>query len=267
MEKDFLKIERLRKVYNAGTAGEVVALNDMSFALSQGEFVTVVGSNAAGKSTLFNALAGALTPDTGDIMLDGNSVLGIREDVRAKFFARVRQNPDDSVVPSLTLAENMTLAKLRGQGAGLTQGVKNVWKEEFVRVLTPLGLGLEKRLDEKISLLSGGQKQTVALVMATLVDPYVLLLDEHTAALDPHTSERVLALTNTLVQQKKITTLMITHNIHHALAYGTRLILLERGKVALDVSGEAKQKLTVLDVVERLEGKVGEFEEDLHVRS
>lgn len=255
MEKNLLEIKDLYKVYNPSTAGEVIALDNISFSINEGDFITIVGSNAAGKSTLFNALAGSLSVTSGDIFLEGKSIITTPEYARARFFSRVRQNPNESVIPSMTIAENLTLAKLRTKTTSLKPGVKKEWRAEFAALLEPLGLGLEKRLDEKIDLLSGGQKQTVALLMATMIEPKVLLLDEHTAALDPKVSERVLKITNQIVQEKRVTTLMITHNIHHALEYGNRLILLERGQIGFEASGEEKKKLTVLDIISRLESR------------
>jgi len=165
----------------------------------------------------------------------------------------------------MTLAENLAMAKLKDKNAGLSKGVKKEWRDEFVALLKPLGLGLEKRLDDKIDLLSGGQKQTVALLMATIVKPKLLLLDEHTAALDPKVSKKVLEITDRIVKDSGVTTLMITHNIHHAIEFGNRLILLDRGKVGFEAIAEQKQKLNVVDVVERLESKIAEFEEDISV--
>lgn len=265
MANDFLKISNLRKVYNPDTAGEVIALNDLSFSIAEGEFATIVGSNAAGKTTLFNAIAGSLAPTSGDIVLDGKSILKSPEFKRSRFISRVRQNPNDSVMVSMTLAENLAMAKLKDRSAGLSMGVKKEWRDEFVALLKPLGLGLEKRLDDKIDLLSGGQKQTVALLMATIVKPKLLLLDEHTAALDPKVSKKVLEITDRIVKDSGVTTLMITHNIHHAIEFGNRLILLDRGKVGFEAIGEQKQKLNVVDVVEKLESKIAEFEEDISV--
>lgn len=265
MENDFLKIKDVVKVYNPGTSGEVMALNKLSFEVSKGEFVTIVGSNAAGKTSLFNVVAGSLSPDSGEIILDGKSILKIPEFKRSRFISRVRQNPNDSVMVSMTLAENLAMAKLKDGKAGLSKGVKKEWREEFVNFLKPLGLGLEKRLDDKIDLLSGGQKQTVALLMATIIKPKLLLLDEHTAALDPKVSKKVLEITNRIVKESDVTTLMITHNIHHAIEFGDRLILLDRGRVGFQASGEQKQKLNVVDVVEKLENKTAEFEEDISV--
>lgn len=265
MANDFLTIRNLRKVYNPDTAGEVVALNNLSFSVAEGEFITIVGSNAAGKTTLFNIIAGSILPTSGDVVLDGKSILKNLEFKRSCFISRVRQNPNDSVMVSMTLAENLAMAKLKDKSAGLSRGVKKEWKDEFVALLKPLGLGLEKRLDDKIDLLSGGQKQTVAILMATIIKPKLLLLDEHTAALDPKISKKVLEITNQIVKESGVTTLMITHNIHHAIEYGNRLILLDRGKIGFEAGGEKKQILNVVDVVEKLENKTAEFEEDISI--
>lgn len=263
MENNFLTITELRKIYNANTVGEVVALDHLSLSVAEGEFVTIVGSNAAGKTSLFNAIAGSILPTSGDIILDGKSILKIPEFKRSCFISRVRQNPNDSVMVSMTLAENLAMAKLKGKRAGLSKGVKKEWRDEFISLLKPLNLGLEKRLDDKISLLSGGQKQTVALLMAIIIKPKLLLLDEHTASLDPKVSARVLEITDRIVKDSGVTTLMITHNIHHAIGYGSRLILLDSGKVGFEASGEQKRKLKVIDVVEKMENKTAEFEEDI----
>lgn len=266
MTNNFLQISNLKKIYNPNTDGEVTALDGISFLVSEGEFVTLVGSNAAGKTTLFNAIAGSLKPTSGEIILDGKSLLKIPEFKRSYFISRVRQNPDDSVMTSMTLAENLAMAKLKGKRAGLGKGVKKEWREEFINLLKPLNLGLEKRLDDKISLLSGGQKQTIALLMAILVKPKLLLLDEHTAALDPKVSAKVLEITNRIVKNSGITTLMITHNIHHAIEFGDRLILLDTGKIGFESFGEQKIRLKVVDVVEKMESKIAEFEEDISIK-
>jgi len=265
MTNDFLTVRNLRKVHNTGTAGEVVALADLSFSLVEGEFATIVGSNAAGKTTLFNAIAGSLTLTSGDIVVDGKSIIKLPEYMRSRFISRVRQNPNDNAMVSMTLAENLAMAKLKDANAGLWKGVKKEWREEFVTLLKPFGLDLEKRLDDKIDLLSGGQKQVVALLMATIVKPKLLLLDEHTAALDPRVSKKVLEITDRIVKDSGVTTLMITHNIHHAIEFGNRLILLDRGKVGFEASGEQKRSLSVVDIVEHLESKIAEFEEDISV--
>lgn len=265
MANDFLIVRDLKKIYNPNTTGEVVALSGLFFSASEGEFVTIVGSNAAGKTTLFNAIAGSITPTSGDIVLDGESILKLPEFKRSQFISRVRQNPNNSVMTSMTLSENLAIAKLRGGDVGLGMGVKKEWKKEFAVLLGTLGLGLERRLDDKIDLLSGGQKQAVALLMATMVKPKILLLDEHTAALDPKMSAKIMEITNALIRENGITTLMITHNIHHAIEFGDHLVLLDQGRVGFEAIGERKQKLTVVDVVEKLESKAAEFEEDISI--
>ncbi|MBY0539521.1 ATP-binding cassette domain-containing protein [Patescibacteria group bacterium] len=266
MENEYLILDNLYKIYNPATAGEVTALDHMSLSLKRGEFVTIVGSNAAGKSSLFNAIAGSLELTSGKIILDGARIDHLDEHVRAAYVSRVRQNPNESTVPSMTLAENLAMAKARVVGAGLGKGVRKEWRPEFEALLKPLGIGLEKRLETEMSLFSGGQKQSVALLMATMIKPKLLLLDEHTAALDPRVSEQILRMTDNEVRKHNITTLMITHNIHHAIKYGDRLIMLERGRVVFEASGEGKKKLTIAGVVEKLEAKVADFEEEMIAR-
>lgn len=266
MGNNYLQIKNLRKVYNPDSVGEVIALNDLNLSVSQGEFITIVGSNAAGKTTLFNLISGALDLTSGDIQLDGKSIVNIPEFQRSSFISRVRQNPNDSVIVSMTLAENLAMAKIKGRKAGFARGVRSEWKKEFADMLRPLGLNLEKRLDDEIGLLSGGQKQVVALLMATMVKPKLLLLDEHTAALDPKVSALVLEITDRIVKESGVTTLMITHNIHHAIEYGSRIVVLDRGGVDFEASGDIKKKLTVVEVVEKMENKMAELEEDILVR-
>lgn len=263
MQGGYLEIKNAVKVYNPKTSGEVSALNNLSLVISQGEFVTIVGSNAAGKTTLFNIIAGSLRLDSGEVLLEGKSLAKISEHVRARYISRVRQNPNDSVILSMTIAENLSLARLRERKRTLKKGVKKEWKKEFFEILKPLGIGLEKRLDDKSDLLSGGQKQALALIMATLTHPKLLLLDEHTAALDPKMSRKVLELTRRIVEENHVTTLMITHNINHAIDCGSRLMLLDQGKVGFDVSGNAKRQLTISDVIQKIEGQEIELEEDL----
>lgn len=264
MKREFLLIRNITQTYNlGGGTGEVIALNNLSLSINEGDFVTIVGSNAAGKTTLFNLITGSLLPTSGDIVLEGKSILSIPEFQRARFISCVRQNPNESIINSMTLAENLALAKLRTKNAGLSRGVKQEWKQQFIGVLKPFGLGLEKRLDDKIDALSGGQKQTVALLMATLVTPKLLLLDEHVASLDPNVSESVLSITDQIVRDKRVTTLMITHNIHHAIKYGNRLILLDKGVISFQANGPQKKSLNIIDIIQRLEGGMTEFEEDV----
>ncbi len=259
----FLVINNLRKVYNPGTASEIVALRDLSLTASRGEFITVIGSNAAGKTTLFNSIAGSLLLDSGNIVLEGKSIVRMPEHERARFISRVWQNPNQGIIVSMSIAENLSMAKLRTQRIGLRKGVKLAWKKEFETLLEHFKLGLEKRLDDRIDLLSGGQKQIIALLMATVTHPKLLLLDEHTAALDPRMSVEILKITEEVVHESKVTTLMITHNISHALHYGDRLILLDRGRVVFEATGERKKKLAIADVIEKIEGQPAEFEEDI----
>jgi putative tryptophan/tyrosine transport system ATP-binding protein len=252
MAEHYLVIKNLTKVYNPGTSGEVKALDDFSLNLYKGEFLVIVGSNAAGKSTLLNMISGSLMPTAGDILLGGKSLVKVAEHKKAKFISKVRQDPNQSLATSLTLAENLAIAKLRSLPVGLRRGVKNEWREEFKNILAPFGIGLEKRLDDKVDLLSGGQKQTVALLMATMTKPELLLLDEHTAALDPKVSKTILDITQKLVEEHSITTVMITHNMSHALHYGHRLVLMQSGKIKYE-AGKEKQQLSVADVVKKIE--------------
>jgi putative ABC transport system ATP-binding protein len=243
MEKKYLTIKNLTKIYNPDTPDEIVALDDITFSVSEGEFVTIVGSNAAGKSTLFGLITGSLLPTAGEVILDNKSICYLPEHKKAKIISCVRQNPDTSIIGSMTIAENLAMVKLKNKRVSLRKGVKSEWKQVFATMLKPLNLGLEKRLDEKMNNLSGGQKQTVALLMATLTQPKLLLLDEHTASLDPKVSRSMLKITDKIVHQNKVTTLMITHNIRHAIEYGSRLILFNHGKIGFEVSGMAKKSL------------------------
>lgn len=260
MKRNFLTIKNLTKIYDAGTPGEVVALKNLSLSIQEGEFVTIVGSNAAGKTTLFNLINGADLPTSGDIFLERKHLSGLPEFKRAKLISCVRQNPNDSVIVSMTLAENLALAKINGRSANLGKGVKKEWKKEFKTILESFGLGLEKRLDDKVSSLSGGQKQTVALIMATISKPKLLLLDEHTAALDPNVSKTVLKITDQIVKEGKVTTLMITHNIRQAIEHGNLLILLEKGRIGFKLSGAQKQSLNIVEIENRLENGLTKFE-------
>lgn len=253
MEDSYLVIKNLSKVYNPGTAGEVVALNNVSLSLAKGEFATIIGNNAAGKTTLFNLIGGDLGPTAGTAYLSGKAITKLPEHQKSKFISRVRQNPNDNIAVSMTLAENLAMAQLKSLPVGLRRGVKKEWKQKFTQLLEPFGLGLEKRLDDKIDLLSGGQKQTVALLMATMSQPDLLLLDEHTAALDPKMSNIILNITDKIVKENQTTTLMITHNISHALQHGNTIILMQAGGIQFTAREAEKQSLTVADLVNRLE--------------
>lgn len=258
MKKNFLTIKGLTKVYNAGVDDKITALSNFTLSLNEGDFITIVGSNAAGKSTLFKLISGAITPTSGEIILDGVSLSNFNESQRAKVISCVRQNPNESVINSMTIAENLALVKLKKTNAGLYKGVKREWRKEFASLLRPLGIGLEKRLDDRMDSLSGGQKQTVALLMAMLARPKLLLLDEHTAALDPKVSKLILKITNEIVKKNMVTTLMITHNIYQAIEYGDRLILLERGRISFEISGKEKKSLNILDLEGYFKGDINE---------
>lgn len=244
MKRNFLTIKHLTKKYNSRSSDSITALNNINISVDEGDFVSIVGSNAAGKTTLFKLLVGAIIPTSGKIFLDGTLLSKFDETQRAKIISCVRQNPGESVINSMSVAENLTMAKLKNAKYGLNRGVKHEWKVKLKLLLKPFRIGLEKRLDYRVENLSGGQKQIIALLMATLTKPKLLLLDEHTAALDPKISKLILKITDELVRKNKITTLMITHNVDQAIRYGNRLILLEKGKITFEVCGKKKQSLT-----------------------
>ena len=245
-----LEMRHITKVFNRGSVDEKVALNDLSLTLNDGEFVTVIGGNGAGKSTMQNAICGTWLPDSGQILLDGVDVTALPEHKRASYLGRVYQDPMTGTAAGLQIEENLALAARRGQKRTLRMGIRNKEREEYRQLLAPLGLGLETRLAAKVGTLSGGQRQALTLLMATLKKPKLLLLDEHTAALDPRTAAKVMELTEKIVTENHLTTLMITHNMRDAIRYGSRLVMLHEGRVILDISGEEKQKLTVPDLLE-----------------
>ena len=240
-----LKIENVRKVFNAGTVNEKVALNELNLHLKPGDFVTVIGGNGAGKSTMLNAVAGVFPVDEGSILIDGVDVTHLPEFKRAKYIGRVFQDPMMGTAATMQIEENLALAARRGRPRTLRSGITKQEREEYVEQLKILDLGLEERMTSKVGLLSGGQRQALTLLMATLQQPKLLLLDEHTAALDPKTAAKVLEATERIVKKNNLTTLMITHNMRDAIAYGNRLIMMYDGHVVVDVSGEEKKKLTV----------------------
>ena len=245
-----LEMRHITKVFNKGSVDEKVALNDLSLTLNDGEFVTVIGGNGAGKSTMQNAICGTWLPDSGQILLDGVDVTALPEHKRANYLGRVYQDPMTGTAAGLQIEENLALAARRGQKRTLRMGIRNREREEYRQLLAPLGLGLETRLAAKVGTLSGGQRQALTLLMATLKKPKLLLLDEHTAALDPRTAAKVMELTEKIVTENRLTTLMITHNMRDAIRYGSRLVMLHEGRAILDISGEEKQKLTVPDLLE-----------------
>ena len=253
-----LKIEDIHKTFEAGTVNENHVLKGLDLTVEEGDFISVIGGNGAGKSTLMNILAGGLQVDQGDILLEGKSIKQTSVRKRAKDIARVFQDPKMGTASRLTIEENMAIAKKRGARRGLSWGVKEKDREEFKEALKELNIGLENRLKVDTQYLSGGQRQALTLVMAALVKPKLLLLDEHTAALDPKTSEMVMELTQKIVESHDLTTLMITHDMNHAIAYGNRLILLYQGKIVVDVKGEEKKNLTVEDLMRLFHQNSGE---------
>lgn len=245
-----LTIRNLKKTFNAGTVNEKLAMNDINLHLKKGDFVTVIGSNGAGKSTLFNLIGGNFLSDEGQILLDGKDITFMKEYQRAKFIGRLFQDPLKGTAPSMTIEENLALCYMRSSNKALRIGVSKKEKAFFRERLAQLELGLEDRMKTKMGLLSGGQRQAVTLLMSTLVPPKLLLLDEHTAALDPSTAEKVLQITKEIVKEHGITTMMITHNIQSSLELGNRTIMMDSGKIILDIKGEERNKLSVADLLE-----------------
>jgi putative tryptophan/tyrosine transport system ATP-binding protein len=246
-----LRIESLSQVFNIGSANEVHALRDIDLYLPAEQFTTLIGSNGAGKTTLFNVIAGVFPPSHGRIEIDGIDVSGWPEHRRGTIVGRVFQDPLMGTAASMTIAQNLTLALLRNQRLRLRTGVTKDRRELFLEFLVPLELGLEDRLDVRVSMLSGGQRQAMTLLMASLARPKVLLLDEHTTALDPGTAIKILELTKKIIQDQRITTLMITHNMQQALDTGDRTLMMDRGRIILDLSAEDKSGLVVQDLVEK----------------
>ncbi len=258
-----LRIENVYKTFNPGTINEKVALDGVNLTLNKGDFVTVIGGNGAGKSTLLNAVCGVWKPDSGKIIIDGSDVTSMPEYKRAKFLGRVFQDPMMGTAAGMEIQENLALASRRGKIRGLGWNITRKEKEYYKGILSQLGLGLENRLTSKVGLLSGGQRQAVTLLMATMNSPKLLLLDEHTAALDPKTAAKVLELSDKLISENNLTTLMITHNMRDAIKHGNRLIMMNAGKVVVDVSGEEKKKLTVEDLLKLFSQASGsEFNND-----
>ncbi len=246
-----LRIESLHKTFNPGHVNEVHALRGITLHLPPEQFVTVIGSNGAGKSTIFNAIAGVFRPTQGRIVIDDTDVTNWPEHRRATLVGRVFQDPMLGTAASMSIAQNLSMALLRGRLLRLRTGVTTKRKEMFHELLAPLGLGLEKRLDVRVSLLSGGQRQALTLLMAVLAQPKVLLLDEHTAALDPGTAAKIIDLTKKIVAEQKLTTLMITHNMQQALAFGDRTLMLDSGQVVLDIGVEEKATMSIQDLVDK----------------
>ena len=253
-----LKLNHIAKTFNPGSITEKVALADVDIHLNNGDFVTVIGGNGAGKSTMLNAIAGVFPVDRGTIEIGGKNVTSLPEYKRAALLGRVFQDPMTGTAASMNIEENMALAMRRGQKRGLRWGISSTEREMYREHLHMLGLGLEDRLGSKVGLLSGGQRQALTLLMATLRTPKLLLLDEHTAALDPKTAAKVLELTEKLVADQHLTALMVTHNMKDAIAMGNRLIMMHAGRIVVDVSGERKKALTMHQLMELFEKAAGE---------
>lgn len=246
-----LKLTHISKTFNPGTITEKKALHDISLNLKEGDFVTVIGGNGAGKSTLLNLIAGVHQTDSGSILLDGIDITLCKEHTRAKYLGRVFQDPMMGTASSMAIEENLALAYRRGEKRGLRWGISSEEKEIYKELLASLDLGLETRMSSKVGLLSGGQRQALTLLMATLKKPKLLLLDEHTAALDPKTATKVLELTEEIVKRDNLTTFMVTHNMRNAIRYGNRLIMMSEGNIIYDVSGDEKKNLKVEDLLEK----------------
>ncbi len=258
-----LELQNIYKTFNPGTINEKTALNGLSLSLADGDFVTVIGGNGAGKSTLLNAIAGTWPVDDGQILIDGVNVTKLPEYKRAAYLGRVFQDPMTGTAATMEIEENLALAKRRGKPRLLKKGISKQEREEYRELLKILGLGLETRMTAKVGLLSGGQRQALTLLMATLQKPKLLLLDEHTAALDPKTAAKVLEITDMIVNRDHLTTLMITHNMRDAIRHGNRLIMMNEGQIILDIRGEEKEKLTVQDLLDQFEKASGEtFDND-----
>lgn len=248
-----LKINKIEKTFNLGTINEKKALMGVSLHLNKGDFVTIIGGNGAGKSTLMNAITGVWPVDNGSIYLDGINITGLKEYKRAKYIGRVFQDPMMGTAPDMQIVENLALAYRRGKSRTLRWGITSAEKAMFRERLSTLGLGLENRMTTKVGLLSGGQRQALTLLMASLRTPKLLLLDEHTAALDPATAAKVLDLSDKIIKEEGLTAMMITHNMHDAITHGNRLIMMNEGKIILDISGEEKEKLTVEHLLQKFE--------------
>ena len=258
-----LEIKNVSKTFNPGTVNEKKALSDINLTLNDGDFVTVIGGNGAGKSTVMNIITGVYSVDSGSIKIDGIDVTSMPEYKRAKYFGRVFQDPMTGTAATMEIVENLAIAKKRGERRTLRYGISKKEKEEYRELLKKLDLGLEDRLTSKVGLLSGGQRQALTLLMATLQKPKMLLLDEHTAALDPKTAAKVLSLSDSLIKENNLMTMMVTHNLHDAIVYGNRLIMMHEGRIILDISGEEKKNLTVDMLLHKFEEVSGsEFVND-----
>ena len=258
-----LELKNVYKTFNPGTINEKVALNGVNLNLNPGDFVTIIGGNGAGKSTTLNAIAGVWSVDEGKIIIDGVDITKLSEHKRALYLGRVFQDPMTGTAATMSIEENMAIAARRGERRGLGWGITKKERERYKEALKELDLGLEDRLSSKVGLLSGGQRQAITLLMASLKKPKLLLLDEHTAALDPKTAAKVLAISDKIIQEHQLTAMMVTHNMKDAIAHGNRLIMMHEGKIIYDVAGEEKKNLKVADLLAKFEEvSGGEFAND-----
>lgn len=253
MVNSLLQLNQIYKVFNEGTPDEKIAINHVNLSLNKGDFVTVIGSNGAGKSTLMNLISGKMFPDIGQVKVDGQDVTTMKEHKRSRLIGRVFQDPMAGTAPSMTIEENLAIAYSRASSRGLSRGVTKKRREFFIGKLESLHLGLENRLQAKVGLLSGGERQALSLLMATFTDPKILLLDEHTAALDPSRAELITNLTRDIVNETNLTTLMVTHNMQQALDLGNRLIMMDSGQIIFEATEEEKSKLTVEKLLEEFQ--------------
>lgn len=255
---EMLRIDNIKKTFHPGTINEKIALNGVNFTLDEGDFVTVIGGNGAGKSTTLNAIAGVWPVDSGKIYIGGDDLTRLSEYKRAKYLGRVFQDPMTGTAATMSIEENMAIAARRGERRGLSWGITKKERDTYRNLLSTLDLGLEDRLSSKVGLLSGGQRQAITLLMAAIKKPRMLLLDEHTAALDPKTAAKVLEISDKIIEEHHLTAMMVTHNMKDAIAHGNRLIMMHEGKVILNISGADKKKLTVEDLLHQFERVSGE---------
>lgn len=255
---EMLKLDNIHKTFNPGTINEKIALNGVNLTLNEGDFVTVIGGNGAGKSTTLNAIAGVWPIDSGKIYIGGDDVTKLSEHKRAKYLGRVFQDPMTGTATTMSIEENMAIAARRGEKRGLSWGITHQERDTYREMLKALDLGLEDRLTSKVGLLSGGQRQAITLLMSSIKKPKLLLLDEHTAALDPKTAAKVLEISDKIIAENHLTAMMVTHNMKDAIVHGNRLIMMHEGKVILNISGEEKKKLTVEDLLHQFENVSGE---------
>lgn len=245
-----LELKKINKYYNPGTVNQMCLFNDFNFQVQDGEFVSIVGSNGSGKTSMLNIICGSIPVDSGKIYIGGEDITNKKEHIRHKIIGRVYQNPAMGTSPNLTILENMSLADNKGRMYGLSSGINKKRKEDYKEMLRELNLGLEDKLNVKVGALSGGQRQAMALIMSTLTPIEFLILDEHTAALDPKTAEIIMQLTDKIVKEKKLTTMMVTHNLRYAVEYGDRLVMMHKGNVVLDIKGEDKKNVKIDDLLE-----------------